>query len=59
VTHGGTIRAALGHALGHDSEAALASGLIDNCSITRVNRAEDGWRVIAINQRPWSPDADQ
>ncbi len=59
VTHGGTIRAALGHALGHDSEAALASGLINNCSITRVNRAEDGWRVIAINQRPWSPDADQ
>ena len=59
VTHGGTIRAALGHAMGLDSEASLAGGLIDNCSITRIDRATEGWRVVAINQRPWSPNADQ
>jgi alpha-ribazole phosphatase len=56
VTHGGTIRAAIGHAMGLDPEASLAAGLIDNCSLTRIDRAADGWRVVAINQRPWTTD---
>ena len=54
VTHGGTIRAAIGHAMGLDSEGSLASGMIDNCSLTRIDRLEDaGWQVVAVNQRPW------
>jgi alpha-ribazole phosphatase len=54
VTHGGTIRAALGHAMGLDSEASLAGGLIDNCSLTRIDRLADaGWKVVAMNSRPW------
>jgi broad specificity phosphatase PhoE len=39
VAHGGTIRAALGQALGLDPEAALAVS-IDNCSITRIDRVD-------------------
>jgi broad specificity phosphatase PhoE len=56
VTHGGTIRAALGRAMGLDSEASLAGGVIDNCSLTRIDRTADGWRVVTINQRPWARD---
>lgn len=57
VTHGGTIRAALVAALRLDPEAALAC-VIDNCSITRIDRlpgtaAHHGWRVSAVNHRPW------
>jgi len=58
VTHGGTIRAALGLALGLDPQAALAFAA-DNCSLTRVDHLSAGggaglWRVIAVNRRPWS-----
>jgi alpha-ribazole phosphatase len=58
VTHGGTIRAALGLALGLDPQAALAF-VADNCSLTRVDHLSAGggpglWRVIAVNRRPWS-----
>jgi alpha-ribazole phosphatase len=55
VAHGGSIRAALGHALGLDANAVLAF-VIDNCSLTRMDRiGEDGgfWRVAAVNHRPW------
>jgi broad specificity phosphatase PhoE len=59
VTHGGTIRAALGHAMGIDAEASLAGGVIDNCSLTRIDRlADTGWKVVGVNRRPWVPDAD-
>lgn len=57
VTHGGTIRAALGMALGIDSECALAF-TIDNCSITRLDQlggdADRRWRVVTVNHQPWS-----
>lgn len=36
VTHGGTIRAALGHALSLDPEGALRLS-VDNCSLTRID----------------------
>jgi len=54
VAHGGTIRAALGLALGLDPEAALAIS-IDNCSITRIDRIDGpgmghGWRVVTVNR---------
>jgi alpha-ribazole phosphatase len=53
VTHGGTIRAALGLALGLDPEAALAVS-IDNCSITRIDGRGmgRGWRVVTVNRPP-------
>jgi alpha-ribazole phosphatase len=56
VAHGGTIRAALGFALGLEPEAALAIS-IDNCSITRIDRIEGpdlghGWRVVTVNRPP-------
>jgi broad specificity phosphatase PhoE len=58
VTHGGTIRVALGLALGLKPEAALAFS-VENCSLTRLDHlAVDGgsglWRVVAVNHRPWS-----
>jgi broad specificity phosphatase PhoE len=57
VTHGGTIRAALGLALGLDPQAALAFAA-DNCSLTRLDHLSAGggtglWRVVAVNRRPW------
>lgn len=57
VTHGGTIKAAIGHALRLSSDAALAFA-IDNCSITRLDQfgvgKESVWRVVSINHRPWT-----
>ena len=56
VAHGGSIRAAIGHALGLEPDAVLAF-VIDNCSVTRVDRIDHGsggfWRVSAVNHRPW------
>jgi broad specificity phosphatase PhoE len=62
VTHGGTIRAALAHALAVAPQAALAF-TIENCSLTRLDHiaTESGvslWRVAAVNHRPWSRVAD-
>lgn len=58
VAHGGTIRAALGFALGIGPEAALAF-TIDNCSITRLDQLGGDparrWRVACANHRPWGP----
>jgi broad specificity phosphatase PhoE len=58
VTHGGTIRAAIAHALGLPPQAALGFST-DNCSLTRLDHltANGGrglWRVVAVNHRPWS-----
>ncbi len=59
VTHGGTIRAALGLALGGAPTAAHAF-TIDNCSISviehlqpRDNTRAGVWRVDGVNLRPW------
>ncbi len=59
VTHGGTIRAAIGHALGLQGDAVHAF-TIDNCSITCLDHLHDPsgtaparWRIGAVNHRPW------
>jgi alpha-ribazole phosphatase len=59
VTHGGTIRAAIQHALGATGDTAHAF-TIDNCSITVLDHLHDPaspdtskWRVSAVNHRPW------
>ncbi|HEX5959538.1 MAG TPA: histidine phosphatase family protein [Hyphomicrobiaceae bacterium] len=60
VTHGGTIRAALGLALGIAPQAALAFAT-ENCSLTRIDHlaaAGPGvWRVVTVNRHgnPLSP----
>jgi alpha-ribazole phosphatase len=55
IGHGGTIRAALGLALGLSPEGALTFA-IDNLSLTRIEHFPDpagahGWRVTTVNQR--------
>jgi len=57
VAHGGTIRAALAHALGLDPEAAIAF-TVDNLSLTRLDHiaapdlASGAWRVVSVNRVP-------
>src|ERR1700686_4476594 len=60
VAHGGTIKAAIGLALGNQPEKGLAF-TIDNCSVTRLDHlasaTHSGWRVPMVNQQPWIADA--
>ncbi|MBI5264352.1 MAG: histidine phosphatase family protein [Bradyrhizobium sp.] len=60
VGHGGTIKAAVGLALGGQPERGLAFD-IDNCSVTRLDHfAAPGhvsWRLPMVNQQPWIADA--
>ena len=58
VTHGGTIRAAVGFALGLPAQAALSFS-VENCSWRRLDHLTAGggeglWRVVSVNHRPWS-----
>ncbi len=57
VAHGGTIRAALGVALGLPPSGML-SFMTDNCAITELDLLERdsdrGWRVMTVNYRPWA-----
>jgi alpha-ribazole phosphatase len=50
VVHSGTIRAVLAIALDLAPDAALRF-VIDPLSLTRIDRLENGWRVVAVNQR--------
>ena len=60
VGHGGTIKAAIGLALGDEPAKGLAFD-IDNCSVTRLDHlasdAHSGWRIPMVNQQPWLADA--
>jgi alpha-ribazole phosphatase len=60
VAHGGTIKAAVGLALGNQPERGLAF-TIDNCSVTRLDHlssnGHSGWRIPMVNQQPWMADA--
>jgi broad specificity phosphatase PhoE len=60
VAHGGTIKAALGLALGGLPEKGLAFD-IDNCSVTRLDyfaaNGHSNWRLPMVNQQPWIADA--
>jgi alpha-ribazole phosphatase len=60
VGHGGTIKAAVGLALGGLPERGLAFD-IDNCSVTRLDHFATGersvWRLPMVNQQPWIADA--
>jgi broad specificity phosphatase PhoE len=58
--HGGTIKAAVGLALGGLVEKCLAFD-IDNCSVTRLDHlagaGHSSWRLAMVNQQPWIADA--
>jgi alpha-ribazole phosphatase len=60
VGHGGTIKAALGLALGGQPDKGLAFD-IDNCSVTRLDHFTSAghvsWRLPMVNQQPWIADA--
>ena len=60
VAHGGTIKAAIGLALGNQPDKGLTFD-IDNCSVTRldhlVSAGRTGWRLPMVNQQPWIADA--
>ena len=49
VAHAGTIRAALAVALDIPPDKAL-SFVIDPLSLTRLDRLDHGWRVVAVNR---------
>jgi broad specificity phosphatase PhoE len=51
VSHGGTIRAAVAHALGIGPDNALHLA-VQNLSLTRMERHPDGWRVVSVNELP-------
>jgi broad specificity phosphatase PhoE len=59
VGHGGTIKAAVGLALGGMAEKALSFD-IDNCSVTRLDHfaspGRSNWRLPMVNQQPWIAD---
>ena len=50
VVHSGTIRAVLAIALELAPDTALRF-VIDPLSLTRIDRLDGGWRVVAVNQR--------
>ena len=60
AAHGGTIKAAVGLALGGLVEKGLVFD-IDNCSVTRLDhlasRGHSSWRLPMVNQQPWIADA--
>jgi len=54
VAHGGSIRAALAHALGLTPHQALVFS-IKNLGLTRLEKHGADWRVAAVNEEPWTP----
>lgn len=51
VSHGGTIRAAVAHALGIAADNALHLS-VQNISLTRLEWMPEGWRVVCVNSMP-------
>lgn len=51
VSHGGAIRAAVAHAMAIDADRALHLSIY-NLSLTRLERMDEGWRVVSINESP-------
>ena len=51
VAHGGSIRAAVAHALQIGADNALHLS-VQNLSLTRLERYPEGWRVVCVNELP-------
>jgi broad specificity phosphatase PhoE len=54
IAHGGSIRAALAHALDLSPHQALAFS-IKNLSLTRLEKHGGDWRVASANEEPFAP----
>jgi len=52
IAHGGSIRAALAHALDLSAYQALVFS-IRNLGLTRLEKIGPDWRVISVNEEPW------
>jgi broad specificity phosphatase PhoE len=50
ISHGGAIRAACAYALGLNPHQALSLS-IENISLTRLERQEESWRLISLNEQ--------
>lgn len=57
VAHGGSIRAALAHALDLTPHQALVFS-IRNLGVTRLEKHGADWRVAAVNEEPWAGPPD-
>lgn len=57
IAHGGSIRAALAHALDLTPHQALAFS-IRNLGLTRLEKHGPDWRVAAVNEEPWPGPPD-
>ena len=55
VAHGGSIRAALAHAMDLSGHQALTFS-IRNLGLTRLEKHGADWRVAAVNEEPWVLD---
>ncbi len=53
VAHGGSIRAALAHAMDLSGHQALTFS-IRNLGLTRLEKHGADWRVAAVNEEPWT-----
>lgn len=51
VAHGGSIRAAVAHALDLHPDQALAFS-VQNLSLTRIERHSARWKVVCVNEAP-------
>ncbi|MBY0339105.1 MAG: histidine phosphatase family protein [Acetobacteraceae bacterium] len=56
IAHGGSIRAAIAHALDLTPRQALHFS-IKNLSLTRLERRGRDWRVASVNEEPFTPAA--
>lgn len=54
VSHGGTIRAIVAHAIGVGPDPVLHLS-VQNLSLTRLERHVEGWRVVSVNEPPLLP----
>lgn len=57
VAHGGSIRAAIAHAMGVSAHAVLAFS-VKNLSLTRLEKVGPDWRVAAVNEEPFTLPAE-
>ncbi len=57
VAHGGSIRAALAHAMGVGGQPVLAFS-IKNLSLTRLEKVGSDWRVAAVNEECFTLPAE-
>ena len=53
VAHGGSIRAALAHAMGLTGHQALLFS-VKNLGLTRLEKTGADWRVSTVNEEPWT-----